>query len=128
MIHHEKKMILGATLLACIFVALAFFIKASSTKNSNPHQYDLFAQCLTKASVVMYGAAWCPHCQATKAAFADSFKFVTYVECVNNSTLCAKKGVDAYPTWLIGTTSKIEGFDSNTFHYLSTATGCALPQ
>ena len=37
---------------------------------------DEFAKCLTSKSIVMYGAAWCPHCQQEKTDFGDSFQLV----------------------------------------------------
>ena len=123
----EKKATAGAILIAAVFIAGAVFYTARAAK-PNPHKYDVFAQCLTERGAVMYGASWCPHCQAEKAAFANSFQYIRYVECVTDPALCSGKGVDAYPSWLVGTTSKIEGFDQNSFAALAKATGCVLPK
>lgn len=122
----QKKAIIAAVVIAFLLIAAAFIAKARMVPD--PHRYDAFAQCLSAHGAVMYGASWCTHCQATKDAFGNSFQYVSYVECVSNPTLCAQKGIDAYPTWLIGTSSKVEGFDGNTFRYLSQASGCALPE
>ena len=77
----------------------------------------------------MYGAESCPHCIKQKAVFGDSFKFINYVECPDNTQLCINRGIQGYPTWLLGTTTIAEGFDKNkTMQELSDATGCELPK
>lgn len=62
---------------------------------------DAFAKCLTSKGLTMYGAVWCSHCQAQKALFGESFKYVSYVECPDNTNLCLAKGVQGYPTWIV---------------------------
>ena len=62
---------------------------------------DTFAKCLTSKGLIMYGAEWCPHCKEEKALFGDSFKYVNYVECPQNTDLCLAKGIRGYPTWII---------------------------
>jgi glutaredoxin len=90
--------------------------------------YDAFAQCLTSKDTTMYGASWCPHCQEQKKAFGTAVQYIKYVECPDNTQLCIDKGIQGYPTWLIGTSTKLEGFDKNkTMKELSDATGCPLP-
>lgn len=71
-------------------------------KNNN---YDEFAKCLTEKGAVMYGAEWCTHCKEQKAAFGDSFKYIKYIECPENILLCTDKGINGYPTWIIGTST-----------------------
>ena len=61
---------------------------------------DAFAKCLTEKGFSMYGAEWCPHCQAEKALFGTSFQYIKYVECPDNINLCLSKGVAGYPTWI----------------------------
>ena len=67
--------------------------------------FDEFAKCLTQKGAVMYGAVWCPHCIEQKAAFGDSFKYINYVECPDNTQLCIDKGISGYPTWIISASS-----------------------
>jgi len=62
---------------------------------------DAFAKCLTSKGLTMYGAVWCPHCKDQKALFGDSFKYVNYVECPDNTELCLAKGIQGYPTWIV---------------------------
>ena len=64
---------------------------------------DSFAKCLTVKGFSMYGAEWCPHCKDQKALFGDSFKYINYVECPQNTNLCLAKGIQGYPTWIIET-------------------------
>ncbi|KKU56027.1 hypothetical protein A3H89_03760 [Candidatus Amesbacteria bacterium RIFCSPLOWO2_02_FULL_48_11] len=86
---------------------------------------DEFAKCLTSKSIVMYGAAWCPHCQQEKKAFGDSFQYVTYVECPANPQACLDKNVTGYPTWILGDGTRLSG--QQGIKKLSEASGCALP-
>jgi hypothetical protein len=128
----QNKIIIGIAAAAIIAVALFGAINISGknkiSENKGPGLYDKFAQCLTDKGATMYGAAWCPHCQEQKAVFGDSFKLVKYVECPDNTQLCIDKGIQGYPTWLIGTSTRFEGFDgNNTMKNLSGATGCPLP-
>jgi hypothetical protein len=112
----NKIIIGGAIILAIAVVALAIFNnnKNSSSTSSKIGLYDAFAQCLTDKGAVMYGAEWCSHCKAQKAAFGDSFRLIKYVECPDNTQSCI---------------DKLEGFDDNkTMKQLSDATGCPLPQ
>ena len=124
----ENKIILGSAIVLCLAViAFAIFHTSKNNVSNIPGSYDKFAQCLTSKGATMYGAAWCPHCQEQKATFGDSFKFVQYVECPDNTQLCIDKGIQGYPTWLIGTTTISVGFDGSTMKKLSEATGCPLP-
>lgn len=97
------------------------------TKSGTPAYANLdeFAKCLTEKGVVMYGAAWCPHCQAEKRGFGDSFKYVSYVECPDQPALCTEKGVTGYPTWILGDGTRLEG--QQGVKKLSQAASCPLP-
>ena len=124
----QSKIIVSCAVILSITI-IAFAFVNTAAKNKIPGLYDTFAQCLTGKGAVMYGAEWCAHCKAQKAVFGDSFKFIKYVECPDNTQLCIDKGVQGYPTWLIGTSTKLEGFDENkTMKELSDATECPLPQ
>lgn len=88
--------------------------------------YDAFAQCLTESGMVMYGADWCPHCQAEKNAFGKSFRLVSYVECPQNPQLCLEKGIEGYPTWITSEGKKLVG--EQGLQKLSLESGCALQE
>ena len=62
---------------------------------------DAFAKCLTEKGLVMYGAEWCVHCKEQKALFGNSFQYVKYVECPDNTQLCVAEGINGYPTWKV---------------------------
>ena len=113
--------------MLCLIVIFYAFTQNTTAKIENV--YDDFAQCLTEKGAVMYGSAWCSHCKEEKATFGDSFKFINYVECPDNTQLCIDKGIRGYPSWSIGTSTElIEGFSKNvTFGQLSAITGCKLP-
>lgn len=131
----ENKIIMGAAVViaAVIIIFAVMNTKSTSTTETytnTPSKYDVFAQCLAKAGATMYGASWCPHCQALKATFGNSFQYVKYVECPDNTQLCIDKGVDSYPTWILGSSTVIDvGFAGDaTMQLLASSTGCVLPQ
>jgi len=126
----QNKIIIGCAVVLSIAIIIVAIVNnpKNNVVNGKPGLYDQFAQCLTDKGAVMYGAAWCSHCKEQKAAFGDSFKLIKYVECPDNTQLCIDRGIQGFPTWLIGTSTKIEGFDSKTMKTLSDATGCLLPQ
>ena|SRR3989344_7710786 len=91
-----------------------------------PGELDVFAQCITDAGAVMYGADWCPHCQEQKELFGrKSFKLVNYVECEQRPGDCLAARIDGYPTWILGE-ERLSGKQS--LETLSEKTGCPLPE
>src|SRR5436853_621590 len=69
-----------------------------------PGKYDAFAKCIKDKGAQFYGAFWCPHCQAEKARFGKSAKYLPYIECLNpdgqsQTQVCIDKGISSYPTW-----------------------------
>ena len=62
---------------------------------------------LSESGAKMYGASWCPHCQAQKAMFGASAHRLPYVECSTGgqgspqAAICANLGIKIYPTWVI---------------------------
>jgi hypothetical protein len=128
----ENKIIMGVAGILSIAIIIFAIVNVSGknkiSENKGPGLYDKFAQCLTDKGAVIYGAAWCPHCQEQKATFGNSFKLIKYVECPDNTQLCIDKGIQGYPTWLIGTKVISEGFaGTKSMKELSDATGCPLP-
>lgn len=78
-----------------------------------PGKFDDFAKCITDTkTVTFYGAFWCPHCQAQKARFGKSAKYLPYVECSTPDgqgqlQVCKDKNISTYPTWEFGVSSII---------------------
>jgi len=107
-------------LFAVVF--LAAYIADMSSQPAN--YYDEFAKCLADKKVMMYGAAWCPHCLNEKKSFGDSFKYVPYTECPDNIQLCTDRGVRAFPTWILGDGRHLDG--EQGLMKLSAETGCPI--
>ncbi len=125
---NKQNKIILIFVVVLIFITIVFAVlELQNKKEITSVNYDDFAKCLTEKNAVMYGAEWCSHCKEQKTVFGDSFKYVNYVECPDNIKLCLEKGILGYPTWIIGTSTKIEGFDENTMQELSRATSCPLP-
>ena len=106
-----------------VVVALVWYF------SSRPGKYDNFAQCLTDEGVKMYGAYWCPHCQAQKKLFGASWKFIDYIECATPGTdtpkpVCVVAGIKSYPTWEFGADRKVSG--ELTLEQLASFSGCEL--
>ncbi|MEK7553267.1 MAG: thioredoxin domain-containing protein [Patescibacteria group bacterium] len=122
----SAKIIISLGVIAIIAVlALAFWqIKKNKVQNNAPNQYDNFAKCLAEKNITMYGAEWCIHCQNQKKLFGNSFQYVPYVECPENTQLCIDKGINGYPTWILSNGKKLEG--EQTLEKLSQETNCAL--
>lgn len=108
-------------MLIALVVSLAYILWPRGEVNAD---LDAFAQCLADKGATMYGAEWCPHCKDQKKMFGDSWKFVPYVECPENTSLCLAKGIEGYPTWLIGTSTRLVGTQS--IEKLSDATACPI--
>ena len=92
-------------ILAVIIILSALLIYAAYKKQASPGEYDDFAKCLTENNATMYGTEWCTHCKAQKELFGKSFKYVTYIDCDRNKDICTSKGIEGYPTWIIGNES-----------------------
>lgn len=110
-----------------IVVALIVF---TTNKNIAPSPYDEFAQCLSDKGVKMYGAWWCPHCQAQKELFGSSVKLVNYIECSSPGSqsmnqVCKDAGIEGYPTWEFADQTRASG--EQTLEALAEKSGCVLP-
>lgn len=99
----EKKLYLFGGVLVLIFVAL---IGYRAWSESQPSQYDAFAQCIEESGAIFYGASWCPHCAEQKEMFGNAEQHLPYVECSRGPTAssgqteeCVAEGITGYPTW-----------------------------
>lgn len=94
-----------------------------------PGKYDNLAQCLKDNGTKMYGAFWCPHCQATKAMFGRSAKLLPYIECStpdgkSQLQVCTDAGVQGYPTWVFPDGSRLTG--EQTIQTLAQKANCSV--
>lgn len=100
-----------------------------------------FAQALTDAGAIFYGASFCPFCTQQKELFEDGGDFLPYVEVTNPDRTLNQAGLDAFdengngvidgeemavfPTWEFADGSRLTGLQS--LETLSTQSGVAIP-
>lgn len=85
--------------------------------NKDAAYIDRLVKFMASKGMTMYGASWCPHCQAQKAALGGATSDLKYVECstdsskpqadvcnavtyTDNSTGKSVTGIQGYPTWV----------------------------
>jgi thiol-disulfide isomerase/thioredoxin len=113
---------MGVLVLIIIAVVLVMVLTGGAAK-SDP-AVDALAQCLASKNVTMYGAYWCPHCQAQKKLFGSSFQYVPYVECTQDVAKCTAMNIEGYPTWIFSDGSRVER--EMSFSDFFNKTGCQL--
>jgi len=118
--------VLVATLVLVVAVIAVLVIFSSTPRTPGDGFYDTFAACLSDNDIVMYGAYWCPHCQNEKKRFGDSFRFVSYVECTEETEKCTAEKIRGYPTWAFPDGRRFEG--EMGLERLSAESGCELPK
>ncbi|MEK6894443.1 MAG: hypothetical protein AABX10_03185 [Nanoarchaeota archaeon] len=109
-----------------LFAVIIYFVANSSSSSEN----DALAQCITDSGAKMYGAYWCPHCQAQKKLLGSSWDLINYVECAEpgsnqQTSACNVAGIKSYPTWIFGDEKQISG--ELSLQQLATFTGCESP-
>ncbi len=118
----------------CIVILIFAFLFLIFLKDRNVEagELDKFAKCLAAKGAVMYGTAWCSHCQNEKAGFGDAFKYISYVECPENPQKCIDAGINGYPTWIFPASPtgglegrKLEG--EQGLEKLAEESGCPQP-
>ncbi len=124
----RTKQVIIISLAGLIILGGVFYFL---NRDNGPGKLDSLAQCIKDKGAVFYGAFWCPHCQAQKAAFGTSEKLLPYIECSTpdgNSqlALCTSKGIKSYPTWVYADGSIETG--EQTLAHLAEKTGCTLPK
>jgi thiol-disulfide isomerase/thioredoxin len=122
----SKIYLIVGLILALVIIGVVVVVGKGST---GPGQLDEFATCLKDQGAVFYGAFWCSHCQATKALFGKSAKFLPYVECSTpdgsaQTQVCKDKKIESYPTWVFKDSSQLNG--EVTLEALSGKTGCPI--
>jgi hypothetical protein len=118
----RNKKIFNYAIGIVILIAVIYAVYVATKKDDG--QYDAFAKCLTSKGVVMYGTDWCPHCQAQKRLFGDSFRYVTFINCDVQKAACDAAGVQGYPTWTFPRGEPVSG--EQQLSTLSARTDCAV--
>src|SRR3989338_4379734 len=102
--------------LTVFCITLILIVASCSAKNESETEsrLDAFAKCLSDNGIKMYGAYWCTHCNNQKQMFAESWKYVNYIECslpnrAGQTQICSGAGINAYPTWEFANGDRIEG-------------------
>ena len=94
------RIIIFCFFIGAIIVIMSIVVGGVSTSSL----YKGFAQCLTEKKVQFYGAFWCPHCQAQKAAMGEGADYLPYIECSNpdrsQNKTCNDAKIESYPTWV----------------------------
>jgi hypothetical protein len=123
-----RRLVYGWIIISVSIASIVVFgMFGEMTKVSG--QYDEFAKCLSENGATMYGAYWCPHCNAQKQMFGNSWAKVNYVECslpnqAGQTQECMESGINAYPTWEFQNGLRIEG--DLPLEKISTISGCKL--
>jgi thiol-disulfide isomerase/thioredoxin len=107
--------------MAVLIIASIFLIGCGEP---TIEEKDTLASCLTQKGAVMYGASWCPHCQAQKEMFGTAFSKVKYVECEEEKQKCADEEITGLPTWKFADGSRLEG--KQEFKVLADKAGCKI--
>jgi thiol-disulfide isomerase/thioredoxin len=88
------------------FLVGALIAASLATPSASPTP-ESQAKHLTKIHSKMYGAYWCPHCQAQLTMFGkEASQLLDLTECDASGKdakpeLCKKEKVMGYPTWII---------------------------
>jgi len=87
----------------------------------------IFSSCLAEKGITIYGANWCGYTKQLVIDVLGGFGVVgnAYVECTENTELCASEGIEGYPT------IKLNGevfTNGRTLEALGEATGCQVPE
>ncbi|MEY4744181.1 MAG: hypothetical protein RL272_126 [Candidatus Parcubacteria bacterium] len=129
----DKRAVRLRTVVILVIVAVlaVFAYFRIADRETGPDLRGDLAQCLTDKGVKMYGAYWCPHCQAQKKAFGAAFKKVTYVECAipgdprSQTQECKDAKIEGYPTWVFPDGTRQSGEVSMAG--LAEKAGCPYP-
>lgn len=115
----KTKFAVFIVIIVLIVVGLGVFMN----NNQKPSKFDDFAKALTSQGSEFFGAFWCSHCQAQKALFGSSKKYLPYVECSNpdqsQTQICKDNKIESYPTWKFKDGVKITSVNEPTICQIS---------
>ncbi|MCK5043862.1 hypothetical protein KAR52_02585 [Candidatus Pacearchaeota archaeon] len=100
--------------------------ESTSYSEGDLNKLRIFSSCLAEKGLVIYGANWCGWTTKLAVDTLGGFEIAgnAYVECTENTELCASEGIEGYPT--IKLNGKVYS-DGRTLEALGEATGCAVP-
>jgi uncharacterized membrane protein len=95
----------GAVAAALLFVLGGYALPQQPTADGA--YAEGLARHLVATGATFYGTYWCRFCAEQKRLFGQAAAYLPYVECDPRSprgqpAVCARAGVRAYPTWVIG--------------------------
>ena len=60
---------------------------------------ESLAKCLTAKWAKMYGTETCPYCMKQKDLFGEDFKYVNYINCMEQPAVCGEANIQWVPAW-----------------------------
>lgn len=125
---NKKSLIILAIIILLIAAGISWILYKDYLRKAEvitaKTDIENLAKCLTAKGVVMYGAYWCPHCQAQKKMFGDGFKYINYVECTKDIKKCQANKIDGYPTWIFKNGERLKG--ETSFSDLASKSTCKI--
>ncbi len=97
-------------------VVLAIFLM----KAPKPETDEETAKCIGENSE-MYVRLGCTHCETQKEMFGEYVSYLKPIDCFFEREICAEKGIEATPTWIING-EKVVG--TQEISKLKELTGC----
>ncbi len=86
-------------LIAASVVMFSLLVYQTMQASIEDPALTALAQCLTDRGIAMYGSDTCPACLQQKGSFAQSFKYIEYIEC-DKSDACREAQIRVTPTWV----------------------------
>lgn len=124
---------IAALILAVVALGILIGPRISGQPQSENKYGNLeeFTKCVANSGAKLYGTFWCPHCKNQKEAFGEAKEYLPYIECSTEDgqgqlEICAKEGIDGYPTWKFADGTELAGEQS--LEKLSEKTACPLPE
>ena len=95
----KKSSIITISLIVLLFAGILFFSSDDTSTPPPSSELDAFAQCITDSGATLYGAWWCPHCEAQREMFGTSEQYLPYQECSlpsskSQNLVCKKAGIE----------------------------------
>ena len=93
----QKKELRRWWMVAVLFILPIILFTLFAEKETN---YERLANCLRRENTVLYGTTICSSCDKIEALFGPAFETILSVDCSQQTTLCTKKSITQFPTWI----------------------------